>query len=105
MDVSGTFVEEYNAYVKERDDLETPHKCDAEANAPDVGAELTELDSHAEEFHKMVEEMFEKLPDETPILEGVELPSYEDLRTKLENELSETKENTDNGQCAGGVDS
>ena len=105
MDASGTFVEEYNAYIKERENLETPHNCTADVEAPDAGADLTQLETHAAEFHKMVEDMFEKLPTETRLLEGVELPTYEELRTKLENELSETKQNPDNGQCAGSMDS
>jgi hypothetical protein len=107
MDVSGSHVttEEYEIYVKDRDDLETPHQCTAELEAPDVGAPLEELEAHAEEFHKLVEDMFEKLPDETRLLEGTEIPSYEELRQTLENELSNTKENEDNGQCAGSMDS
>jgi hypothetical protein len=107
MDVSGTFVtkEEYETYMKERDDLETPHNCTAELESPDVGAPLEELDAHAEEFHKMVEDMFEKLPTETRLLEGVEIPSYDEVRERLENELSKTNETIDNGQCAGSMDS
>jgi hypothetical protein len=111
MDLSGNltpdqeFRQHYEAYVTERNDLETPHTCDAELNAPDAGAPLDELETHAEEFHKLVEEMFEKLPTETRILEGIELPTYDDLRTQLENELSEINENEDNGQCAGSMDS
>lgn len=100
MDISGTFVEEYNVYVKERDDLDTPHNCTAELDCPDVGADLEQLESHDADFHKLVEEMFEKLPTETRVLEGVDIPTYDEVRAKLENELSETKENTDNGQCA-----
>lgn len=94
-----------NVKLADRDDLETPHNCTAELESPDVGADLEQLETHAAEFHKMVEEMFEKLEDEHPILEGVEIPSYDELRTKLENELSETKQNEGNGQCAGSVDS
>ena len=107
MDVSGTLVtkEEYEIYVKERDDLETPHKCEAEPEAPDAGAVLEDLESYAAEFHEMVEDMFENLPTETRVLEGTELPSYEELRQTLENELSKTNETIDNGQCAGSMDS
>lgn len=111
MDLSGNltpdqeFRQHYEAYVKDRDDLETPHNCDAELEAPDAGAPLDELETHAEEFHKLVEEMFETLPTETRILEGTELPTYDDLRTQVENELSEISETKDNGQCAGSMDS
>jgi hypothetical protein len=111
MDVSGNptpemeFLQQYEAYVKDREDLDTPHKCEADAESPDVGAPLDQLEAYAEEFHKMVEEMFEKLPTETRLLEGVEVPTYDEVREKLENELSETTESKDNGQCAGSVDS
>lgn len=105
-DASGnTFEQDYQDYVKERDDLETPHACTAELQWADVGAPLDELDSYAEEFHKLVEEMFEKLPTETRILEGVEVPSYEELRAETENELSPTEQSPSNGQCIGDVDS
>lgn len=103
-DISGnTFEQDYNAYVQEREDLETPHQCTAEIEAPDVGAPLDQLEAYAEEFHKMVEEMFEKLPAETRILEGVEIPSYDDLRREAENELSPNEQSPSNGQCIGDV--
>ena len=103
MDLSGTLIVE--AYLKERDDLETPHQCTAEIEAPDVGAPLDQLEAHAEEFHMMIEEMFEALPTEGRILEGAEIPSYDELRREAQNELSETCESKDNGECPGNVDS
>lgn len=103
-DISGnTFEQEYKAYVMERDDLETPHQCDAELLAPDAGAELDKLDAYAADFHMMVEEMFEKLPEETRILEGTEVPTYDELYQQTKNELSETKDNDSNGECVGDV--
>lgn len=88
-----------------RDDLETPHQCTAEIEAPPAGAELSELDAHSEDFRKMIEEMFAKLPTETRILEGVEIPTYDQLRSeaKNENELSPSEQNPSNGQCSGDV--
>ena len=101
-DISGTtFETEYKAYVQERDDLETPHQCTAEIEAPDVGAPLDELEAYAEEFHALVEEMFEKLPEETRILEGADIPTYDDLRKEAENELSPNEQSPSNGQCTG----
>jgi hypothetical protein len=111
MDVSGNvdsatgFLQEYTAYVKEREDLDTPHKCEADPDSPDVGASLTDLDSHATDFHQMVEQMFEQLPTETRVLDGVEIPTYDEVRTALENELSGTMERSDNGRCDSSVDS
>ena len=102
MDISGnTFEQEYTAYVTTREDLETPHQCDAEILAPDAGAPLDQLEAYADEFHRMVEDMFEKLPEETRLLEGTQIPTYDDLRKETENELSETKDNDSNGQCVG----
>lgn len=101
-DISGTsFDQEYTAYVKERDDLETPHQCTADLLAPEAGAPLDQLDAYAEEFHALVEEMFENLLTETRILEGTDIPTYDDLRKETENEFSETKEKDDNGTCVG----
>lgn len=96
---------ELEIFKRKRDDLTTPHQCTAEEEAPDIGTPLELLESYAEEFRKMIEEMFTKLPDETRLLEGTEIPSYEDLRKEAQNGLSEIKENEDNGQCAGSVDS
>lgn len=108
MDVEGeppSFLEAYDAYVAIRNDLETPHACTADAEAPDVGAPLDQLESYAAEFHALVEEMFEKLPTETRVLEGTEIASYDQLRNEAENELSETSEKEPNGECSGDVDS
>lgn len=102
MDASGNVTP---AYLAERDDLETPHQCTAEEDAPDAGAALDELETHAAEFHMLVEEMFEKLPEETRILEGMAIPTYADLVSDVKNELSDTMEIDDNGQCTGNVDS
>ncbi len=92
-------------FKRKRDDLLTPHRCTAEIEAPDVGAPLNQLEAYAEEFRKLIEEMFAKLPGETRILEGMSIPTYEELCEETQNGLSETNENTDNGQCTGNVDS
>lgn len=102
MDISGT---EYQAYVAQRDDLETPHQCTAELEAPDAGAELSELETHATEFHAMLEQMFETLPTETRILEGTEVPVYIPVLPEAENEPSGTEPNPSHGHCSGDVDS
>ena len=102
MDLSGNLTPES---IAERADLETPHQCTAEIEAPDVGAPLDELEAYVEEFRKLIEEMFAKLPGETRILEGMTIPTYEELCEETQNGLSETNENTDNGQCTGNVDS
>ena len=102
MDASGNLTP---AYLAERADLETPHQCTADLNAPDVGAPLDQLEAYAEEFHKMIEEMVETLSEETRILEGMAIPTYDELYQQTKNELSDTKERDDNGQCVGDMDS
>lgn len=94
---------ELEIFKRKRDDLLTPHQCTAEIDAPDVGASLDQLEAYAEEFRKMIEEMFAKLPDETRLLEGAEIPSYDDLRKEAENELSPNEQSPSNGQCTGDV--
>jgi hypothetical protein len=44
--------------------------------ASDVGADLDVLDDHNADFKGMIEDMFEKLPTEKKILEGVKVPEY-----------------------------
>jgi hypothetical protein len=54
----------------------------------DGGADLSMLDAYNEEFKGLIEDMFEKLPNETKILEGsMEAPVYK----PDENELSNTR--------------
>lgn len=54
----------------------------------DGGADLSMLDAYNEEFTGLIEDMFEKLPNETRILEGsMEVPIYK----PDENELSNTR--------------
>jgi len=92
-------------FKRKRDDLLTPHRCTAEIEAPDVGAPLNQLEAYAEEFRKLIEEMFEKLPSETRVLEGTEIPTYDELYQQTKNELSETNDKEDNGECSGNGDS
>jgi len=68
---------EVESRLAEREmDLMTPHSCDATYMCPNAGADLDALDAHTVEFRCMIEDMFEKLLDETKILEGVDVPEY-----------------------------
>ncbi len=56
-----------------------------------VGADLDQIEPHTRDFQQAIEEMNRKLPNETRILEGTSIQSYADVRTALENELSQPK--------------
>jgi hypothetical protein len=56
-----------------------------------VGAELEQIETHTREFQRAIEEMNQKLPSETRILEGTSLQPYTEVRSALENELSQPK--------------
>jgi hypothetical protein len=56
-----------------------------------VGAELEQIETHTRDFQRAIEEMNQKLPTETRILEGTFLQAYTEVRSALENELSQPK--------------
>ena len=56
-----------------------------------VGAELDQIEPHTQDVQRAIEEMNRKLPTETRILEGTEIPLYVTIRQSLENELSQPK--------------
>jgi len=70
---------------RETEDLTTPHNCDAAYIYYPVGAELEQIDSFTTELTDIVDKMKEELVKETRILEGTEVPVYN------ENELSQPK--------------
>ena len=56
-----------------------------------VGADLDQIEPHTRDVQRAVEEMNQKLPNETRILEGTSVQSYAEVRSALENELSQPK--------------
>lgn len=79
------------AYVQERNDLETPSQLNASGiYLSNMGAGLDEIEPFTAELTDIVDKMKEELVNEKRILEGTDVPEY----TPLENELSgaETKD-------------
>ncbi len=79
------------AYLEERNNLETPAKLDAVGlYLSNMGASLDDIEPFTQELESIVETMKEQLANEKRILEGDDAPEY----TPLENELSqgETKD-------------
>lgn len=79
------------AYVKERNDLDTPSQLNASGiYLSNMGAALNEIEPFTQELEAIVETMKEQLANERRILEGTDIPEY----TPIENELSqgETKD-------------
>jgi hypothetical protein len=78
--------------LQEREDLTTPHTMEAiETIASGSYAELEEIEEHTQELAAIVEKMKEDLVNETKLLEGTTIPTYESL---LKNELSNEKQDT-----------
>ena len=85
--------EEQKQRIAEREDLETPHQCTGEPQAPDVGVPLELIEEHTNYLNQIVNQMMEDMTKETRILQGTEIPDYAEFRDQLdkENELSEEK--------------
>lgn len=89
METQKQIEEERTKRLQEREDLTTPHGMEAiEAVASGSYAELEEIEAHTQELGSIVEKMKEELVNETKVLEGTEIPTYESI---LKNELSEEK--------------
>lgn len=69
-------------YTKERDNLETPHDCQAGYVLSNFGTPLVEIEPFTTELTGIVDTMKEQLATEVRILEGTSVPEYK------ENELS-----------------
>jgi hypothetical protein len=67
------------------EDLTIPHQCDAAYIYYPAGADLEQIESFTTELTDIVDKMKEELVKETRILEGTEVPVYQ------ENELSISK--------------
>ena len=74
-------------YLESRDDLMTPSKLNAAYTMSDMGTDLDAIEPFTSELTGIVDKMKEELANETRILEGTDVPEYQ-------NELSggETKE-------------
>jgi hypothetical protein len=92
MEIQKQIEEERVKRLQEREDLTTPHGMEAiEGVASGSYAELEEIEEHTQELAEIVEKMKEELVNETKLLEGTAVPTYESL---LKNELSNEKEDT-----------
>jgi hypothetical protein len=86
--------DEQKQRIQEREDLETPHQCNAEPLEYEGGVSLELIEGHANELNELVEKMMEDMMSETRILEGVTIIDYETLRNQIdqENRLTEEQE-------------
>jgi len=75
-------------YTKERDDLLTPSKLTAGYILSDFGTDLDAIEPFTAELAEIVDKMKEELANEKRILEGTEVPEYD----QNELSLSEVKE-------------
>ena len=70
-------------YLKDREDLSVPCVLVLEETCGPGGyVELTELDTHEQEFSNLVKEAQQKFASETKLLEGAPIPTYESILKK-----------------------
>jgi len=92
MEIQKQIEEERVKRLQEREDLTTPHGMEnIEGVASGSYTELEEIEEHTQELAAIVEKMKEDLVNETKLLEGTAVPTYESL---LKNELSNEKQDT-----------
>jgi hypothetical protein len=92
MEIQKQIEEERIKRLQEREDLTTPHTMETiEMVASGSYAELEEIEEHTQELAAIVDKMKEELVNETKLLEGTVVPTYESL---LKNELSNEKQDT-----------
>ena len=92
METQKQIEEERTKRLQEREDLTTPHTLEAIDNiATGSYAEIEEIEEHTQELTAIVEAMQHELVNETKLLEGTVIPTYELL---LKNELSNEKQDT-----------
>ena len=92
MEIQKQIEEERIKRLQEREDLTTPHTMEAiEMVASGSYAELEEIEEHTQELAAIVDKMKEELVNETKLLEGTVVPTYESL---LKNELSNEKQDS-----------
>ncbi len=92
MEIQKQIEEERIKRLQEREDLTTPHTMEAiEMVASGSYAELEEIEEHTQELTAIVDKMKEELVNETKLLEGTVVPTYESL---LKNELSNEKQDS-----------
>lgn len=92
METQKEIEEERVKRLQEREDLTTPHSMEPiETVASGSYADLEEIEEHTQELAAIVEKMKEDLMNETKLLEGTIIPTYESI---LKNELSNEKEDT-----------
>ena len=86
--------EQLKEYLKQRNDLETPHQCTGEPIDPDVGVPLELIEEHTQYLTEMVEQLMKDMVEETRILEGTKIEDYASILQR-ENELSNEQKNTE----------
>jgi len=83
---------------RKTEDLTIPHQCDAAYIYYPIGAELEQIESFTTELTDIVDKMKEELVKETRILEGTEVPVYQENELSNSNPVEEQwKSDSQNG--------
>ena len=83
---------------RKTEDLTIPHQCDAAYIYHPIGADLEQIESFTTELTDIVDKMKEELVKETRILEGTEVPVYQENELSNSNPVEEQwKSDSQNG--------
>jgi hypothetical protein len=93
---TGEFTKQMEQRIKDRqiEDLTIPHTCEAAYIYHPVGAMLNEIEPFTTELTQVVDTMKEELANETRILEGTDVPEYN------QNELTPVQVSEDQWKSA-----
>ena len=91
------------AYTKERDDLETPTKLTAGYVLSNFGTELDAIEPFTTELTEIVDKMKEEMANEVRILEGTDIPEYQNELSDGETKIDQWRSVLPNGSWTTGL--
>ena len=97
------FKKNIEAYTKERDDLDTPTKLTAGYVLSNFGTELDAIEPFTTELTGIVDKMKEELANETRILEGTDVPEYQNELSDDEAKIDQWRSVLPNGSWTTGL--
>lgn len=83
-------------FIQSRD-IETPHNCTAGYIVSNMGADIEEERRFQNELHEIVDKMKEDLVNETKILEGTDIPVYQNELSSSESKEEQWKTDLPSG--------
>lgn len=88
---------------KEREDLQTPHNCHAAYTISNFGTDLDAIEPFTTELTGIVDKMKEELANEVKILEGTDIPEYQNELSDDETKIDQWRSVLPNGSWTTGL--